>query len=62
MEGVHVCADNQEVVDRSELVIIAVRRQDHHEALESVFCWCWGCGWGVWGWGGVGFCWGGVWW
>ncbi|WP_245599740.1 NAD(P)-binding domain-containing protein [Embleya scabrispora] len=25
-EGVHVCADNQEVASRSELVIIAVRR------------------------------------
>ncbi|MEV4250200.1 NAD(P)-binding domain-containing protein [Streptosporangium canum] len=35
-EGVHVCADNQEVVDRSELVIIAVRRQDHHEALAGL--------------------------
>ncbi|WP_307841609.1 NAD(P)-binding domain-containing protein [Streptomyces endocoffeicus] len=35
-EGVQVCADNQEVVDRSELVIIAVRRQDHHEALAGL--------------------------
>ncbi|MFD4481610.1 NAD(P)-binding domain-containing protein [Streptomyces sp. NPDC058471] len=35
-EGVHVCADNQEVVDRSEVVIIAVRRQDHHEALAGL--------------------------
>jgi pyrroline-5-carboxylate reductase len=34
--GVHVCADNQEVVDRSEVVIIAVRRQDHHEALTGL--------------------------
>ncbi|WP_433336823.1 NAD(P)-binding domain-containing protein [Spirillospora sp. CA-294931] len=34
--GVHVCADNQEVVDRSEIVIIAVRRQDRHEALTGV--------------------------
>ncbi|MEE4417858.1 NAD(P)-binding domain-containing protein [Streptomyces bugieae] len=31
-----VCADNQEVVDRSELVIIAVRRQDRHEALTGL--------------------------
>ncbi|AHH97361.1 pyrroline-5-carboxylate reductase [Kutzneria viridogrisea] len=35
-EGVQVCADNQEVVDRSELVIIAVRRQDRHDALASL--------------------------
>ncbi|UJB40092.1 NAD(P)-binding domain-containing protein [Streptomyces sp. A1-5] len=35
-EGVRVCADNQEVVDRSELVIIAVRRRDHHHALAGV--------------------------
>ncbi|MES9505767.1 NAD(P)-binding domain-containing protein [Streptomyces sp. NPDC000609] len=35
-EGVRVCADNQEVVDRSELVIIAVRRQDRHEALAGL--------------------------
>ncbi|MGW3497119.1 NAD(P)-binding domain-containing protein [Streptomyces sp. NPDC001020] len=35
-EGVHVCADNQGVVDRSEVVIIAVRRQDHHEALVGL--------------------------
>lgn len=35
-EGVQVCADNQEVVDRSELVIIAVRRQDRHDALAGV--------------------------
>ncbi|OIJ87279.1 pyrroline-5-carboxylate reductase [Streptomyces sp. MUSC 14] len=34
--GVRVCADNQEVVDRSELVIIAVRGQDHHEALAGL--------------------------
>ncbi|MFI9047459.1 NAD(P)-binding domain-containing protein [Streptomyces sp. NPDC053427] len=34
--GVQVCADNQEVVDRSELVIIAVRRQDRHEALAGL--------------------------
>ncbi|MFC7304590.1 NAD(P)-binding domain-containing protein [Streptomyces monticola] len=35
-DGVQVCADNQEVVDRSELVIIAVRRQDRHEALAGL--------------------------
>ncbi|PAN00828.1 pyrroline-5-carboxylate reductase [Streptomyces sp. Alain-F2R5] len=35
-EGVHVCADNQEVLDRSEVVIIAVRREDHHEALAGL--------------------------
>ncbi|MFI7613206.1 NAD(P)-binding domain-containing protein [Nonomuraea terrae] len=35
-EGVQVCADNQEVVDRSEVVIIAVRRQDRHEALAGL--------------------------
>jgi pyrroline-5-carboxylate reductase len=35
-EGVQVCADNQAVVDRSEMVIIAVRRQDRHEALAGL--------------------------
>ncbi len=30
------CAGNQEVVDRSELVIIAVRRQDRHDALAGL--------------------------
>jgi pyrroline-5-carboxylate reductase len=35
-EGVQVCADNQMVVDRSELVIIAVRRHDRHDALAGV--------------------------
>ncbi|MEU5950845.1 NAD(P)-binding domain-containing protein [Streptomyces sp. NPDC047525] len=35
-EGVQVCADNQEVVDRSEVVIIAVRGQDRHEALAGL--------------------------
>ncbi|MGW0736664.1 NAD(P)-binding domain-containing protein [Streptomyces sp. NPDC002851] len=35
-EGVQVCAGNQEVVDRSELVMIAVRRQDRHDALAGV--------------------------
>ncbi|MEV6235874.1 NAD(P)-binding domain-containing protein [Lentzea sp. NPDC051838] len=34
--GVHVCASNQDVVDNSDLVIIAVRRQDHHEALAGL--------------------------
>ncbi|MEV7500305.1 NAD(P)-binding domain-containing protein [Streptomyces sp. NPDC093018] len=33
--GVHVCADNQAVVDRAELVIVAVRGQDRHEALAG---------------------------
>ncbi|WP_329118111.1 NAD(P)-binding domain-containing protein [Streptomyces sp. NBC_01465] len=35
-KGVEVCADNQEVVDRSEVVIVAVRRQDRHEALAGL--------------------------
>ncbi|WP_049566972.1 NAD(P)-binding domain-containing protein [Nonomuraea sp. SBT364] len=35
-EGVHVCAGNQEVVDRSEVVIIAVRGPDRHEALAGL--------------------------
>ncbi len=35
-DNVQVCADNQTVVDRSEMVIIAVRRQDRHEALAGV--------------------------
>ncbi|MFB7629986.1 NAD(P)-binding domain-containing protein [Streptomyces sp. NPDC056149] len=35
-EGVRVCADNQEVLDRSELVIIAVRRQDRQDALAGL--------------------------
>jgi pyrroline-5-carboxylate reductase len=35
-EGVQVCADNQEVVSRSEVVVIAVRRQDHQEALAGL--------------------------
>ena len=35
-EGVHACADNQGVLDRSEVVIIAVRRQVHHEALAGL--------------------------
>ncbi|MEV0091956.1 NAD(P)-binding domain-containing protein [Streptomyces sp. NPDC050738] len=35
-EGVQVCAGNQEVVDRAELVIIAVRRADRHDALAGL--------------------------
>ncbi|MCP9976863.1 NAD(P)-binding domain-containing protein [Actinomadura madurae] len=35
-ERVRVCADNQDVVDRSEVVIIAVRGQDRHEALTGL--------------------------
>lgn len=35
-EGVRVCAGNQEVVDRSEAVIVAVRREDRHEALAGL--------------------------
>ncbi|MEV4001807.1 NAD(P)-binding domain-containing protein [Actinomadura sp. NPDC049753] len=35
-ESVRVCPDNQAVVDHSEIVIIAVRRQDRHEALAGV--------------------------
>lgn len=35
-ESVRVGADNQEVVDRSDLVVIAVRRQDRHQALEGL--------------------------
>lgn len=34
--SVRVCADNQEVVDRSEVVIIAVRPQDRSEALAGL--------------------------
>lgn len=35
-EGVRVCADNQEVVDHAEVVIIAVRARDRHEALAGL--------------------------
>ncbi|MEU8402508.1 NAD(P)-binding domain-containing protein [Nonomuraea sp. NPDC048892] len=35
-DNVRVCAGNQEVVDRSELVIIAVRPRDRHEALAGL--------------------------
>jgi pyrroline-5-carboxylate reductase len=31
-----VCAGNQEVVDRSDVVVIAVRGQDRHEALAGL--------------------------
>ncbi|MFD0395113.1 NAD(P)-binding domain-containing protein [Streptomyces nogalater] len=31
-----MCADNQEVVDRADVVFIAVRRQDHHDALAGL--------------------------
>lgn len=34
--SVRVCADNQEVADRSDIVIIAVRRQDRQEALSGL--------------------------
>ncbi|MGW5738355.1 MULTISPECIES: NAD(P)-binding domain-containing protein [Streptomyces] len=34
--GVRVCAGNQEVVDHSEVVIIAVRAKDRHEALAGL--------------------------
>lgn len=33
---VHVCASNQEVADRADLVVIAVRRRDRHEALAGL--------------------------
>ncbi|MEV8314626.1 NAD(P)-binding domain-containing protein [Streptomyces sp. NPDC059900] len=35
-EPVRVCADNQEVVDRSEVVIVAVRAVDRHAALAGL--------------------------
>ncbi|MCX5429285.1 NAD(P)-binding domain-containing protein [Streptomyces sp. NBC_00257] len=35
-DGVRICADNQQVVDHAELIIIAVRRQDRHEALNGL--------------------------
>ncbi|MFI7322695.1 NAD(P)-binding domain-containing protein [Streptomyces venezuelae] len=34
--NVRVCADNQEVADRADLVILAVRPQDRTEALEGL--------------------------
>ncbi|PXX56514.1 pyrroline-5-carboxylate reductase [Nocardia tenerifensis] len=35
-DSVRVCSDNQEVVDRADLVIVAVRREDRHEALDAI--------------------------
>ncbi|MFJ6071726.1 NAD(P)-binding domain-containing protein [Streptomyces sp. NPDC093065] len=35
-EGVRVCADNQEVVDRSGIVILAMRREQCREAMTGV--------------------------
>ncbi|MFF4925152.1 NAD(P)-binding domain-containing protein [Kitasatospora sp. NPDC001261] len=35
-DGVRVCADNQEVVDGSDLVIVALRRQDWRAALTGL--------------------------
>ncbi|MET8482866.1 NAD(P)-binding domain-containing protein [Streptomyces tendae] len=35
-EGVTVCGDNQEVVDRSEIVILAMRREQCRDALAGV--------------------------
>lgn len=35
-EGVRVCADNQAVVDRSDIVVIAVRPHDQSEALDGL--------------------------
>lgn len=34
--NVRVCADNQDVVDRSDVVVIAVRREDRTEALAGL--------------------------
>ncbi|AQZ69549.1 pyrroline-5-carboxylate reductase [[Actinomadura] parvosata subsp. kistnae] len=34
--SVHVCADNQDVAGRAELLIISVRPQDRHEALAGL--------------------------
>jgi pyrroline-5-carboxylate reductase len=34
--SVRACAGNQEVVDRSDIVVIAVRGQDRHEALAGL--------------------------
>lgn len=34
--SVQVCGDNQDVVNRSDVVIIAVRPQDHHEVLAGL--------------------------
>lgn len=35
-ESVRVCAGNQEVVDRSDVVFVAVRAKDRHEALSGL--------------------------
>ncbi|MFC4908331.1 NAD(P)-binding domain-containing protein [Actinomadura gamaensis] len=35
-ENVRVCPDNQAVMDRSEIVVIAVRPQDRHQALDGL--------------------------
>lgn len=35
-EGVQVCADNQEVADHAEMLMIAVRRPDLHDALAGL--------------------------
>lgn len=34
--NVHVCTDNQEVADRAEVIIIAVRGHDRHHALADL--------------------------
>ena len=34
--GVTVCTDNQEVVDRSDLVVLALRRRDRHAAAAGL--------------------------
>lgn len=35
-EGVRVCAGNQDVVDRSDVVVVAVRGDDRHDALAGL--------------------------
>ncbi|WP_432081461.1 NAD(P)-binding domain-containing protein [Streptomyces sp. WAC 04229] len=35
-DTVRVCTDNQQVLDCADLVIVAVRRQDRHEALDGL--------------------------
>ena len=35
-EAVRVCADNQRVVDLADVVVIAVRRRDRHDALAGL--------------------------
>lgn len=34
--NVRVCADNREVAERADLLIVALRRRDRHEALDGV--------------------------